>query len=622
MQKHILKQSRYLGFIIAFIMILNCGAVRAFAAGQNNPAAEGPGDGELLFIEISDEEAERVLALSQDSAGGLSVYSENWSRYGSDYFYEGMSSAERSFYVQLQNLCNWYMELQIDAIYDESRDRYIFEPVFYSGITFEEARGLIYALLYQNPQYYFVDATIQYSTANQFVCLTCYDAFADGGIRRQTTDRVFAKVDSWVAEIAEEATLFEREKKAHDIVCANTEYRVSIYDQSMYGAVMEGQAVCAGYTKLFSVLMNANGIDTLGIVGSNHAWNKSYIDGTWYNIDTTWDDTGGNGISYSYFNRSDAAFGSGHQPYKWYTGRLPGSYTDCVQRPNETVIFVSGVSIDKDSVSLEQLGTVQLSAAVSPANAMDDAVVWTSSDENVATVSESGLVTAWAPGTAVITVTTNNKSKTDICIITVIPPPTDATVSADGIYLADHTRDTIVLGLVARPSKEAELEYRWLACDTSADAEGWQVIQDWSRNNEWLSWEPQSSGDFVIIGQVRVVGNEGSQAQEAIGIPHHEQIKGKCQMPYTGEGGGYLIGIESYDNPGQSYTYELLVLDCTLLAEGKDAWIWSTGRCRVPETSFWAVWQPQYGYYWTLFRVYDEEGNMIDQECYPFVNAY
>ena len=93
-------------------------------------------------------------------------------------------------------------------------------------------------------------------------------------------------------------------------------------------------------------------------------------------------------------------------------------------------------------------------------------------------------------------------------------------------------------------------------------------------------------------------------------------------MPYTGEGGGYLIGIESYDNPNQEYTYELLVLDCTLLAEGKDAWVWTTGRCKVPETSFWAVWQPQYGYYWTLFRVYDKDGNLIDQECYPFVNAY
>ncbi len=201
-------------------------------------------------------------------------------------------------------------------------------------------------------------------------------------------------------------------------------------------------------------------------------------------------------------------------------------------------------------------------------------------------------------------------------------PTTDATVTASGVYVASHTKDTIVVGLVAEPSKTADLEYRWLVCDTSVDSNAWTEIQGWTKNNEWLTWKPGKTGDYVIVGQVRVVGNEESQSQASVGIPHHAQIKGKCQMPYTGEGGGYLIGIESYDNPNQEYTYELLVLDCTLLAEGKDAWVWTTGRCKVPETSFWAVWQPQYGYYWTLFRVYDKDGNLIDQECYPFVNAY
>lgn len=201
-------------------------------------------------------------------------------------------------------------------------------------------------------------------------------------------------------------------------------------------------------------------------------------------------------------------------------------------------------------------------------------------------------------------------------------PSTDATVTASGVYLASHTRDEIVVGLVTSVSKTADLEYRWLVCDTSQDSNKWTEIQGWTKNNEWLDWKPGKTGDYVIVGQVRVVGNEESQAQGSVGIPHHQYIKGKCQMPYTGEGGGYLIGIESYDNPNQEYTYELLVLDCTLLAQGKDAWIWTTGRCGVADTAFWAVWQPQYGYYWTLFRVYDKDGNIIDQECYPFVNAY
>ena len=98
-------------------------------------------------------------------------------------------------------------------------------------------------------------------------------------------------------------------------------------------------------------------------------------------------------------------------------------------------------------------------------------------------------------------------------------------------------------------------------------------------------------------------------------------IKGICQMPYYGEGGGYLIGVETYSNPNQEYQYELLILDCTLLAQGKDAWIYTTNKCNVSDgNSFWTVWQPQYGYYWTLFRVYDKNGYMLDEKCYGFQN--
>ena len=92
-------------------------------------------------------------------------------------------------------------------------------------------------------------------------------------------------------------------------------------------------------------------------------------------------------------------------------------------------------------------------------------------------------------------------------------------------------------------------------------------------------------------------------------------------MPYDGPGGGYLIGVESYDNPEQEYRYEMLILDCTLLAEGKDAWIYSTGQCALGTGSaLWTVWQPEYGYYWTLFRIFDGQGNLLDEECYGFQN--
>lgn len=64
-----------------------------------------------------------------------------------------------------------------------------------------------------------------------------------------------------------------------------------------------------------------------------------------------------------------------------------------------------------DNVTLEVGETLQASATVLPENATDKTLNWASSDENVATVSTDGLVTAVGPGSATITATsTNGKS--------------------------------------------------------------------------------------------------------------------------------------------------------------------------------------------------------------------
>ena len=95
-------------------------------------------------------------------------------------------------------------------------------------------------------------------------------------------------------------------------------------------------------------------------------------------------------------------------------------------------------------------------------------------------------------------------------------------------------------------------------------------------------------------------------------------------MPYWGEGGGYLIGFESYNNPNQSYRYEMFVMDLSLLAAGSPTpWVHATGKIKLSEgKTFWTIWQPKYGYYLTLFRLYDKNGKIIGEKSYGFANAY
>ena len=65
---------------------------------------------------------------------------------------------------------------------------------------------------------------------------------------------------------------------------------------------------------------------------------------------------------------------------------------------------VTSIGLNMRSLSLEALDTFQLVATVKPNDAYDARVAWSSSDESVATVDDTGLVTAVAGGQAIITV--------------------------------------------------------------------------------------------------------------------------------------------------------------------------------------------------------------------------
>ena len=85
-------------------------------------------------------------------------------------------------------------------------------------------------------------------------------------------------------------------------------------------------------------------------------------------------------------------------------------------------INVTGVSLNKTSTSLEVGATETLSATVAPSTATDKTVTFASSDAEVATVDNTGKVTAVKAGNADITVTTKDGSKTAKCAVTVTEP--------------------------------------------------------------------------------------------------------------------------------------------------------------------------------------------------------
>ena len=91
----------------------------------------------------------------------------------------------------------------------------------------------------------------------------------------------------------------------------------------------------------------------------------------------------------------------------------------------DTKICVSSITLNTSSASLKVGDTKQLSATVSPSNATDKSVSWSSSNSSVASVNSSGLVTAKGVGTATITCRANDECGVQTtCNVTVAEPVT------------------------------------------------------------------------------------------------------------------------------------------------------------------------------------------------------
>ena len=95
-------------------------------------------------------------------------------------------------------------------------------------------------------------------------------------------------------------------------------------------------------------------------------------------------------------------------------------------------VLVETITLDHSTYELHPEGTLQLVATVNPNTATNSSVEWTTSNDEAATVSDSGLVTAVAVGSATITATAVDGSGVyGSCVITVTAAPSTSEFDAE-----------------------------------------------------------------------------------------------------------------------------------------------------------------------------------------------
>ena len=139
--------------------------------------------------------------------------------------------------------------------------------------------------------------------------------------------------------------------------------------------------------------------------------------------------------------------------------------TACVQEP--AVISVTNITLDSSSVELTEGESYTLHATVSPSNADNQTVLWTSSNSSVATVNR-GVVQAVSAGQATITATSDDGGKTATCTVTVKSKVIAVKgVSLDQTSLNLRVGEPVYLKATVSPEDATNKNVSWISSNES-----------------------------------------------------------------------------------------------------------------------------------------------------------
>ncbi len=184
-----------------------------------------------------------------------------------------------------------------------------------SDVTPTQLKNAFMAVFYDHPELFWLDTRFSAGFRGNGDCLELKLYFNALANDIDTTRSQFEEAAASLNNSA--STPYELEKYIHAALAHNNSYSLGApYNQSAYSALVGGSTVCAGYSRAFQYACQLAGIPCYycaGYAGESHAWNIICLDGEYYNVDVTWDDTDRSPeYNYDWFNKSDADYGTTH----------------------------------------------------------------------------------------------------------------------------------------------------------------------------------------------------------------------------------------------------------------------------------------------------------------------
>lgn len=233
------------------------------------------------------------------------------------YYYNHMTKQQQSAYhCILQGVKNLDTEFQIPALAGEE----LYNVFFQMRLDHPEifwATGYKYRYYKDSPNIIFIP-----------------EYLFDKNKVREHQKAMTARIDKLIRP-AQKLSELEKEKYVHDFICENIRYDKlkKSYSHEIIGPLGQGVGVCEGIAKAVKVLLDALGVwCIIAICGNNpdkgikyrHTWNIVRINGTYYHLDATFDNTlcknnahekneKDSEIRYDYFNLDDQQIFRDHE---------------------------------------------------------------------------------------------------------------------------------------------------------------------------------------------------------------------------------------------------------------------------------------------------------------------
>ena len=165
---------------------------------------------------------------------------------------------------------------------------------------------------------------LELELSDNYYIYRCYVYGEDIPATMERGEELLLKVRVALAEcIRPGMTDYEKELAIYEYLLTRCSYGFLEENEddsyNVYGALLEGTAVCNGYAQAFMLLASCCGLECEMVYGTaggeSHAWNSVKLDGEWYMVDATWDDPVPDATGrkyYAYFNVTSEYMSANH----------------------------------------------------------------------------------------------------------------------------------------------------------------------------------------------------------------------------------------------------------------------------------------------------------------------